>query len=316
MVNSRFASAGLGAMRLLRILCLGILVAEPLCAPAEAARIGVHGPVAIVYSLAGEASLAAPDGAIRLLCLFDRLPAGAIVEVGPGSRLALAFVNGLRYQLDERSSATLGPSDLSIRSGPVRPLPSVPPLPRLLPIAEEDDPGLRAGAVRIRGERITGLYPHGGAAALVGETVLRFRPVAGARGYRIEIRDRQGRTVFQTETESAPVKVPAGTLRPGLDYQWVVRTLDRPGAIARGEAKIVTLSQHAAQAREEARKVLEAEGPDSLPLLAEIDRSLGLLLEARKELQTALLEKPGDPALRRALAEIEARLVDENDPDS
>lgn len=67
----------------------------------------------------------------------------------------------------------------------------------------------------------------------------------------------------------------------------------------------------ATQAREEARKILESETPDSLPLLAEIDRSLGLLLEAREELRQALDRKPGDPGLR--LDAIERRLKDEND---
>jgi hypothetical protein len=148
---------------------------------------------------------------------------------------------------------------------------------------------------------------------LPGETFLRFQPVTGAERYRIEVQDDQGRTLFQAETESPPVKVPAGTLNPGLSYLWAVRTLDRPGAVARGEAEIVILGEDAARTREEARKVLAAEGPASLPLLAEIDRSLELWLEARADLREALDEEPGDPALRKALAEIETRLKADDD---
>ncbi|HEX9941060.1 MAG TPA: hypothetical protein VGG03_03520 [Thermoanaerobaculia bacterium] len=302
-------------MSILRILGLGALATMPLYAPAEATRAKAPEPVAIVYSLAGEASLAAPNAARRTLRRFDRLPARTTVEVRPRSRLALAFMNGLRYELGERSRVTLGPKGLASRTGLVRALPRLPPLPRLSPISEEDNPGPRAGAVRIRAERIAGLYPRRGAATLAGKTTLVFQPLKNAGGYRIEVHDGQGRTVFRTDTESPPIKVPAGALRPGLSYQWTVRTLNRPGAVASGEAEFVTLSQNAARMREKTREVLEAEGPGSLPLLAEIDCGLGLLLEAREELRTALDGVSGDPALREVLAEIERRLEDKDDSD-
>lgn len=291
-------------MRNLRILGLSMLLSVPAGAAAGE-------PVAIIYSLAGEASITAPGP--RPLHLFDRLPAGTIVEVGPGSRLALAFISGRRYELGRRSRVTLGPKDLASRTGLVRTLPRLPPL-LLSPIAVEDRPGPRAGAVRIRSERIAGLYPHRGAAVLPGEVFLRFQPVSGAARYRVEVQDEQGWTVFQTNTETPMVKVPAGALRAGLNYQWSVQTLNRPGAVARGEATLVTLDEEASQAREEARKILAAEGPGSLPLLAEIDRSLGLLLEAREDLAAALDDKTDDPALREALAEIATQLEDEDDP--
>ena len=235
------------------------------------------------------------------------------MEVGQESRLALAFVSGLRYELREGSRVRLGAKDLTSRTGTVRRLPAVPPLPQLPPIAPQDRPGLPSGAPRIRGEPIKGLYPRRGAAVLANATVLYFQPVTGASRYRIEVQDRENQTVFQTELESSPVKVPAGTLRPGNNYRWTVRTLDRPGAIARGEAELVTLGEQASRTREKARQSLAAEGAGSLPLLAEIDRSLGLLLTAREELRAALDGKPGDPALRQALAEIEERLEDEDD---
>jgi hypothetical protein len=279
----------------------------------QTAMAGPREPVAIVYRITGEALRVTPHRAA--VHLFDRLPAGTTLELAPGSRLAIAFVTGKRYEISGPARATLGKGDLAAKSGGMRPLPSVPPLPRLAGIAEDENPGPTAGAVRIRAEKIAGLYPRRGAAVLTNETVLRFQPVAGAREYRIEVQDGQGRTVFRTDAGSPPVKVPAGTLRPGHRYLWVVRTLDRPGAIARGEADLVTLSEDAARTREEVREILATEGPGSLPLLAEIDQSLGLWLEAREDLRTALTHEPANPALRKALIEIELRLEDADDHD-
>jgi len=290
-------------MKNLRILSLCVLFAVP-------AGAAAGGPVAIVYSLAGEASITAP-GPLPLH-LFDRLPAGTALEVGSGSRLALAFVNGLRYELGGPSRVTLGPKDLAFRTGTVRSLPRLPSL-LLSPIAAEDRPGPRAGAVRIRSERIAGLYPRRGTSILPGETFLRFQPMPGAARYRVEVQDDQGRILFQTDTESPPVKMDAGTLPAGLSYRWTVRTLDRPGAVARGDAELVILDEDTARAREKARKILEPEEPDSLPLLAEIDRNLGLLLEARESLRMALDGKPGDLRIQEALTGIETHLEDKDD---
>jgi CHAT domain-containing protein/Tfp pilus assembly protein PilF len=269
-------------------------------------------PVALVYWLRGEATLTVPSEERRPLRLFDRLPAGATVEVGPGSRLALAFANGRRYELGERSRAMLGPADLSLRSGPVRTLPSVPPLPRLLPIAEEERPGLSAGAVRIRAERFAGLYPRRGAAALAGVTVLRFEPVEGAGKYGLEVQDRQGNVVFAIEVTASPVSLPAEVLQPGTHYHWTVRTLERVGPVAKGEADFVTLPSGLAQKRETLRTAVEAAGDGaSLVLLAEVDRSLGMLIESRDGLRAAVEKSPGDAALAEELAVIERQLEED-----
>lgn len=217
------------------ILALGLLLTMTLDASASE-------PVALVYSLNGKASLAGPAAARRPLRLFDRLPAKTIVEAGPGSQLELAFANGIRYALDERSKVQLGAQDLFSRTGPVRPLPCVPPLPNLASIAEEERPGPRTGAVRIRAEAIPGLYPGDGEAVLAGAVSLRFDPVEGGRRYRVAVHDRQGNKIFETETAASPVTLPAGILRPGARYGWTVRTIDREGPVAQGKADFVTLS--------------------------------------------------------------------------
>jgi hypothetical protein len=267
-------------------------------------------PVAIVYSLAGEASLEAPGLPSRPVRLFDRLATGTAVEVGPGSRLALAFVNGLRYELGEQSRVTVGTKDLGSRSGPVRPLRRVPRLPGLAPIAAEDHPGPRAGAVRVRGERVRGLYPSRGAATLAGATSLRFAPVEGGRRYRIEVQDRQGTLIFAAETQSSTVTIPAGSLRPGARYDWLVRTLEREGPTVQAKADFTTLTAEAAEERETLRRALTIEGDGaSLALLAEVDWSLGLFAEAHEELRAAALGSPGDTLLAANLAERERLLA-------
>jgi hypothetical protein len=290
-----------------RALICGLLLAVPLAAAVP------RQPVAIIYHISGEALGIVPGRSPGPLRLFDRLPSESTLELAAGSRLALAFVTGKRYELSGPARVTLGRGDLAARSRGVRTLAPVPPLPSLSPIAEEDRPGSTAGAVRIRSEMITALYPRHGVVVLAAETYLRFQPVTGTMEYLIEVQDDQGQTVFRANAASPPVKVPAGRLRAGHHYEWTVRTQDRPGALARGEAELVTLSQGAARMRDEARRILTIEGPRSLPLLAEIDHGLGLLLEAREDLRMALDGEPANPALREALAEIEMQLEDADD---
>jgi hypothetical protein len=289
------------------VLFLSLLVQSAAGAPAE--------PVAVVYEIQGKAMWTAPGCSPQPLRLYDHLPARTTLEIAPASRLALAFATGRRHEISGPARATLGKGDLTERSGGVRPLPSVPPLPRLAAITEDDRPGRKAGAIRIRGERIPGLYPHRGATVLPGRILLRFPPVAGAEKYRIEVHDDHGRMLFATDSPSSPVEVPAGTLRAGLRYPWTVRTLNRPGAVARGEAELILLGENAARMRQEAHEILKLEGPDSMLLMAEIDRSLGLLLEAEEDLQAASRGMPGDPALLAALARIATQRERKNDLD-
>ncbi|HEX7185695.1 MAG TPA: hypothetical protein VF756_27970 [Thermoanaerobaculia bacterium] len=296
-------------MKTTRLAALSVLLCLLHWASAATGARAPAKPVALVYSLAGRAALTIPFEERRPLRLFDRLPAGTTVEVRPGSRLALAFANGRRYELGGHSRAKLGRSDLTSRSGPVHPLPAVSPLPTLLPIAPEERAGLRAGAVRIRAERIAGLYPRRGTATLAGATTLRFEPVEGAGKYQVEVHDRQGNVVFGTETADSPVNVPAGILQPGVRYDWTVRTVERVGPVARGEADFVTLPARRAEAREALRRAVERMGDGaSLALLAEVDRSLGLLIEARDEFRVAVRSSPGDTALAAGLAELERHL--------
>lgn len=296
-------------MKMLRWAVLGALLGLlPLTPPADAARSSTA-PVALVYALTGQAELTLPAAQPQPLRLFDRLPAGTVLAARPGCRLELSFANGRRYELVGGALARLGRADLVSRSGPVRALPKVPPLPALAAIAEEERPGPRAGAMHIRSERISGLYPQAGAAVLAGAATLRFAPVSGGGTYRVEVQDPRGKVVFEIATTASEVPVPAGRLRPGRRYVWSVRTVERAGPVAQGRADLVTLSGKDARMRERLRAALAREGDGAAwALLAAVDESLGLLAEARDGLQAAVESSPGDLQLAADLAELERDL--------
>lgn len=288
-----------------RIVGFGALLCFPPVASVSAGSLAPAKPVALVYSLAGEVALTAPAEARRPLRLFDRLATGSTLEVSPGARLALAFAKGRRYELGERSWAKLGPADLVSHSGPVRSLPAVPPFPRLLPIAKEEQPGLSAGAVRIRytapeeGRRpprlLDGLTL---AAGPVARLALAF--VTGR--YELSVRPRAPRRPADLSSRSGPVRsLPIAEVeQPGLS------------ADATGRADFVTLPPEQAKEREALRKAVETAGEGALlALLADVDRSLGLLIEARDELRVVVRGAPGDADLAEALAEVERRLEEE-----
>jgi len=292
------------------MVALGALLA----ALAPAADASPAQPATIVYAVSGEAFHSDPGQQRRPIHLFDRLPVGAVLEAGPGSRVALAFASGRRWALGEGARARVTQRELAERVGPVRLLPPVPPLPPLPALAARERPGPRAGAVRIRGEQVAGLYPACGAAALTGAVVLRFHPAEGASRYRVEVEDERGTTVYSAETVSAELTVPADALRPGARYHWTVRTVERPGPVARGEADFVTLDEAAARAREELRRAAEGEpGREVTALLAGVDGELGLLAEAGVEIRSALDGAPGDPALTAALADLDRRCEERTD---
>ncbi|HEX3126112.1 MAG TPA: hypothetical protein VH394_02185 [Thermoanaerobaculia bacterium] len=130
----------------------------------------------------------------------------------------------------------------------------------------------------------------------------------------MEVQDDEGQVVFRVDVEAPLVKVPGRALLPGARYYWTVRTLNRAGSVVRGEADFVALPKDAARAREELRAAVAAEGNgESLALLAAIDRSLGMQLEARKELQAALERSPGNAALDEELAALDQQLEEDGD---
>jgi hypothetical protein len=223
----------------------------------------------------------------------------------------LVFSNGQRYELGGAASATTGTASLASSAGSVRKLESLPPLPRFQPIAGNTQAGPRPGAVRIRGAEITQLYPNLGATTLADGTVLRFAPTTDASRYRVEVDAESGTRVFEVDAQSPAVTISPGLLTPGTRYFWQVRTLDRVGQVARGTAEFITLGVDAARARTALKTAVDASADvTSLALLAEVDRNLGLLMEARDEFRAAVARAPGQADLRQALERLEQRLAE------
>jgi hypothetical protein len=153
---------------------------------------------------------------------------------------------------------------------------------------------------------------------LADATVLRFAPVADASRYGVVLEAADGTALFDTETRSSSVSVPPGVLQPGARYYWRVRTLDRIGQVATSTAAFVTLDAENARARAMLDAALR-DGADasSLALLAEIDRTLGLLEEALARFQAAVARAPENVAIRQALARLERQLgANDGSPDN
>jgi hypothetical protein len=267
--------------------------------------------VAVVTSITGNVTLTAQADKNGPVHLFDWLPAGAVIESAAGSRVTLVFADGHRYEVAEKSRVSLGPAGPKSAAGSVRPLEAVPPMPRLVAISASRA-GALSGAIRLRQGsdlHFRSLYPSGSSVTLPDSTVLHFAPIEGGSRYRVELEDESGKTVFDAETPLSAVMVPAGILRPGSHYYWKVRTIERIGPSVRGESDFATLGEEDIRRRAAVRAALEKKNDvESLAFMAEIDRRLELLMEAREGFQTALTKAPDDAALQKAIAEIDAQL--------
>ena len=269
--------------------------------------------VAIVASLAGRATVRHRGEEAREVRLFDWLPSGAVVETAAASSLTLAFASGQRHELGPSATATLGATGLAASSGPVTSLSPISPLPSLPALAPEARPGARAAALRIRGPRIAGLYPRGEATVLPDDAVLRFGTVPGAARYRVEVEDEEGAVVFQAEVVAPSVRVSPGVLKPGARYFWAVRSLGGSRPPARGAAEFGALAAGVVERRAALRQVLGEKDTATLPLLAEIDRELGLLVEARDTFRAALAAAPDNDGIRDVLQRVEDALAEPPD---
>jgi len=281
---------------------LGLL--QPQLAAQEKATAGEK-RAALISELTGSASIqeraSAASAAVER---FAAVSEGAMLSVRRESRATIVLSNGKRFVLDAGARATVLADRLTAISGSVEELPALPVLPRL--VALEASAPKALGGVRLRSTAIVGLSPSNGS-ALASRATLRFKPVAGAATYHVEIEDEKGRAIFGVQTTSPEVRVPPDILTAGAAYYWTVRTLDRPGAQARGSAEFATLRAEEATAREHLLRRLHAEGDvSSVALLAAIDRHLGLYQEALEGFRAALTRSPDDRALIQAVRELEA----------
>jgi len=260
---------------------------------------------ALISELIGSASI--QERASQASVPVDRFAAvagGAILSVHRESRAVIVLSNGKRFVLNAGARATVHADGLTKISGSVEEMPALPVLPQL--VALEASAPKALGGVRLRSTAIVGLSPSNGS-ALASRATLRFKPVQGAATYRVEIEDEKGRVIFGVQTTSPEVRVPPDILTAGAAYYWTVRSIDHPGAQARGSAEFGTLRAEEATARDNLMHRLHSEGDvSSLALLAAIDRHLGLHQEALEGFRDALTRSPGDRALIEAVRELEA----------
>jgi hypothetical protein len=241
-------------------------------------------PVGIVISLKGAAWATSPSTPRQPLKAFDWVVIDTVIEVGRSSAVTIVFVNGARYDLGSQSRARTTSSSLIDRSGSVRQLPTLPPLPQVAPIAERAS--TTSGAVRIRGGRWP-MFPSAPAAGVASATVLRFARLPQSQRYEIEVVDDLNSVVFATETSATIVAVPAGKLEPERTYRWRVRALDGTEEMA-GEESFATLSGDQAASRQMlASRAAAVNDPALWALLGILDLRLGLLIDARTELRHA-----------------------------
>jgi hypothetical protein len=278
---------------------LAALLAVDCAAGAETAKA-----VAVVTEVSGPATATSQPGSLHRL---SRLAAGDVVQTGRGAALKLAFASGLRYRLGEASSATLGSGDLTARTGAVAALPRVPAFPVVPRIV--DDRGIDAGAIRIRGGEISGVFPHC-TAVPAGEIRLSWEPLPHAGAYRVEVYDLHGEIAFHADGLAAPpAVVPAAALQPGQRYSFKVETVDQPGSQAAGRGRFTILPADTTDAWRELHATLEKEADaGAWTLLAELDHQLRLRGEERADLRAAQKLAPEDPDLAAALAEVERKL--------
>ena len=265
-------------------------------------------PVAgLVSELSGEASIVlTPGGKSVRAQRFDTIAVGAIFATGPKSHAVIVLAGGQRFELGANARATITVTQLASRSGPVKELPSFPPLPKLVAL-DDSRPAGAPGGVRLRDTSIGGLRPSH-FVTLAERTVIRFDPVGGASRYAIEIENEAGKRVFTTESTSQEVVVPPGVLEPQRMYYWSVQTLDKVGATARGTSGFRTLSAENAQLRRTLRQSVESEGDaNALAFVAEVDRRLGLYEEALDEFRAVLARTPDDAAIQAAVGWLEKR---------
>jgi hypothetical protein len=260
----------------------------------------------LISELSGAASLRKhSSAAASTVERFGPIPHGAILELGRDSSAVLVLARGKRFALGSKARVIVHADRLASMSGPVRELPALPALPRLVALDAQAPKAL--GGVRLRSSVVAGLSPSN-AAAFATRTTLRFAAVSGAGSYRVEIEDEKGRVIFGVQTTSVEVPIPPDVLRAGAAYYWTVRTIDSTGPQARGSAAFTTVRNDDARAREELKRQLEEEGGvSSLALLAAIDRHLGLYAEALEGFRAALALAPDDAALREAVSELAAR---------
>jgi len=131
-----------------------------------------------------------------------------LFQTDTGSRVLVVLENGARYELSERSRATLAKDTLHKVAGDVRRLPALTEIPKLAAIADKLSSS-RGGVVRIRGPKPKHCYPAANVAILSGQSTFSFEPMADVTSYVIEIENDHG-TIIHRGILRSPCSRPGG----------------------------------------------------------------------------------------------------------
>jgi hypothetical protein len=261
--------------------------------------------VAIVAATRGESIVLGPAGGARPVRLFDRLPAGRLLETRRGADVVVIHRSGTRTRVLEASRVRIEPAGVTTLAGGVETLTPVPTVPLVAPVWGAN---ATITAVRIRAGGIDGLHPARGEATVAGATVLEFRRATTER-YEVEVEAPDATIAFRTHTTDTRVSVPAATLAPGRAYRWRVTAKMPTGFDVVGEGAFRTLTDEDGRARASIRSALIGAGSEHLALLAEIDWTLGLWRDALAGFRAARAAGATDAVIQSRIAEIERRLA-------
>ena len=263
--------------------------------------------VAIVCFLDGKAWISETNGNEHSeIDLFDWIKIGASIRTNHESSMILAFSNGDRYKLGEKTKATVGQNGFESYIGSVKQLTPVPIMPQIVSISQKTRPGRKLGGIRIRGlkKSISGLYPNNGATVLADEAVITFEPIEGVERYMVEIKDEWGHRIFSVETGSHRVAILPGTLRPGADFYLSVLTLEKGKSSVVSEAIFATVREEDAWARNAFKTQVSQSGDmANLLLLARVDMALGLRKEACETLKAVLSLFPSNLKIKNVISQ-------------
>jgi CHASE2 domain-containing sensor protein len=256
--------------------------------------------VAMIARATGDITVESRSGA-REAARFERLADGDVIRTGRGAEVMVVFRTGARVRLGETSRARVDGERAVRLDGTLEILPPVPPVPLVAPVAGA---GTTITAVRIRAGGLTLVSPIDDATTLAGSTVLEFAPAA-TDAYEVEIEGPDAAVVHRARTRETRVIVPEGRLRPGTAYRWRVTARMASGFDLSGEGRFHTLAAGAVDARAKLRQGLPAGDADALALLAEVDRTLGLVEEALAGFLAARTAGAVDPIVAARIAELE-----------
>jgi hypothetical protein len=258
--------------------------------------------LAIVTGLQGDATVTGTEGAQHSAHLLEWLEAGWTLTTPKGARAVLVFSDGQRCEIPASSKVSVTPQGPQRITGTVRILPALPPMPPLSAMAPGQVNSDRAGAIRMRSHEVENLYPADPYAVLPDHAVLRFRPIEGAATYQVYLRDAANKVVFHKTSTGNEIAVPAGTLVAGQRYGWSVTALPSHHY---GQTEFFTLSKATLENRAAYRSAVAGTDQDSMLARLAVDRGLGLLVEVRDQLRTAVEQSPNDQSLQDLLKETE-----------